>query len=538
MRNRFEPLIGGLLATFVLGCSDRVRMFEELSDVSLHAVPLATACTYNASAASKTMVVSLLANETAIIKNTSGFVQVNDTDCTTPVPATDVLRVSVTGSSADETVILDFTEGPFAFPTVGTAGLGITVDLGAGSNDTLEVLLGPLDDNVTLGTAGFSIVNSAAPGSDAFKDITQRNIESFVFDLGDGNDTISGSGATSPPLGTAFTPVGSVTIHGGDGDDTFLEGSAKTPREIISGGNGNDTIDYSARRTNLQVTLAPAATSSADDGDPTSPAEADDIKDDVEHVIGGSGNDSLVGGDNDDVLDGGPGNDTLVGGLGNDVLNGGSGNDWFYEGSSANGSDVFNGGSGLDTVDYSGRLSAVVVSMDGAAADDGDGGGEGDDVQADIENIIGGSGNDVLVGNDNNNVIIGGPGDDVVAGGAGYDTMSYVDHTASVTAALANLESGQASTGNGASGESDSIDPSIENLTGGSASDLLTGNSGDNEITGGTGNDTLIGGAGDDILEGGPVGNAEANRLDCGDGGDIGYSEGTAAGATRIDCEL
>ena len=42
---------------------------------------------------------------------------------------------------------------------------------------------------------------------------------------------------------------------------------------------------------------------------------------------------------------------------------------------------------------------------------------------ADIENVIGGSGNDLIVGNHRNNDLEGGDGDDVLAGGVGNDTI-------------------------------------------------------------------------------------------------------------------
>lgn len=42
-----------------------------------------------------------------------------------------------------------------------------------------------------------------------------------------------------------------------------------------------------------------------------------------------------------------------------------------------------------------------------------------------IENVIGGSGNDILLGNDANNVITGGAGNDTIDGGAGIDTAVY-----------------------------------------------------------------------------------------------------------------
>ena len=152
--------------------------------------------------------------------------------------------------------------------------------------------------------------------------------------------------------------------------------------------------------------------------------------------------------------------------------------------------------------------------------------------------MLGGAGNDVLTGNASNNRISGGPGNDVIAGGAGYDILSYASSASGVTATLPDPSLGAPSTGNGAVGESDSIDASIENLTGSAHDDVLTGNRAANELSGGAGNDTLIGGAGDDILEGGPPANGESNRLECGAGDDIAFAEGTGLGASTHDCEL
>ncbi len=52
------------------------------------------------------------------------------------------------------------------------------------------------------------------------------------------------------------------------------------------------------------------------------------------------------------------------------------------------GPDVFEGGTGVDTVFYKFRSTAVTVDLDGFA-DDG-ARGEGDNVLADVENLVGG----------------------------------------------------------------------------------------------------------------------------------------------------
>jgi hypothetical protein len=95
-------------------------------------------------------------------------------------------------------------------------------------------------------------------------------------------------------------------------------------------------------------------------------------------------------------------------------------------------------------------MRAVPISADpDGNSDDGEG-GEGDDVETDVEGLAGGSGNDVLTGWTGTNVISGGGGDDILNGEQGDDT-----------------------------------------LDGGPGSDQLTGGAGLDIIDGGAGNDAL-----------------------------------------------
>jgi RTX calcium-binding nonapeptide repeat (4 copies) len=115
---------------------------------------------------------------------------------------------------------------------------------------------------------------------------------------------------------------------------------------------------------------------------------------------GGTGNDDLKGTGVDDFLFGEDGNDTLDG---------------------AGGTDVLNGGPGVDTAYYKFRANAVTVTLDGLA-DDGEGGGEADNV-LEVENIVGGDGPDILSGDAGANAISGGPDNDKLDGGAGADVL-------------------------------------------------------------------------------------------------------------------
>jgi Ca2+-binding RTX toxin-like protein len=209
-----------------------------------------------------------------------------------------------------------------------------------------------------------------------------------------GNDRLEVVGTTRGQLFVAGidTPA---TIDGGAGNDTIIGGDAN---DVLVGGRGNDNID------------------------------------------GGAGNDLLSGGDGKDKLHGQDGNDTLFGCAGNDGLSGGAG------------ADRFSGGRGSDTVDYSDQTKDVLIVIgdfvrpdpwplhgsDGRETGEtvlpypqdiqidtlrGTGWAEGDNINTDVENAIGGSGNDVIVGSDVSNVLVGNAGEDSLYGGFGRDTM-------------------------------------------------------------------------------------------------------------------
>ena len=85
--------------------------------------------------------------------------------------------------------------------------------------------------------------------------------------------------------------------------------------------------------------------------------------------------------------------------------------------------DVLSGGAGYDIASYAPRADALTLSI-GDGANDGDrAAGERDDVRADVEEVRGGSGNDVLTGDANANVLDGNGGNDTLLGMGGNDTL-------------------------------------------------------------------------------------------------------------------
>jgi Ca2+-binding RTX toxin-like protein len=182
-------------------------------------------------------------------------------------------------------------------------------------------------------------------------------------------------------------------------------------------------------------------------------------------LYGQNGNDKLYGGRWDDQLDGGPGNDLETGGLGNDVFFAGDGRDtvtggggidtlvapdtgnlWKITGSgsgrlntttsfrqirnlvggSANDTFTFTrygfmggvvvGGAGVNTLDYSAYRPGVIANLFNGSAS-ATGGISG------ITNVVGSSGNDILVGDGQDNQLIGGRGRDILIGGGGTDKL-------------------------------------------------------------------------------------------------------------------
>ena len=528
----------------------RVDKDDPLAELGQHLSPLGTQCTFNTSTGLMTVVVAT--GETAVIQRSAADSSIlqNGQACDNPVTASSLKKISITGSSGDETVLLDFTYGLFATGTTSTASSGIAVDLGGGTGDKLAIKGTNGADTFTFGASGILL------NTDAYKDITFAGVEAYVVSLGDGDDVFTASG--SAVAGAVFPSA--ISVFGGPGNDTFNEGSASTPSETLWGGSGTDPVNYGSRTAAVTVTVG----TGADDG---VASEADDINDDVEVVTGGTGNDSLTASATGSTLNGGPGNDTLIGGAGNDTLNGGTGNDTlrggdgndtmngddgndtFDEGSASNGMDVMNGGNGTDLVDYSARTVALVVTMDGAAANDGEA-NEKDNVKGDVENIKGGSGDDTITGNSLNNVIDGGDGNDILAGGAGDDTfpqgsaadgndtisggagvdlVTYADRTADITAVL----DGSTASGDTGNGEADILGTDVENLYGGSGNDTLTGNASANEIVGNAGDDTIDGLAGDDILEG----SADDDTINCGAGFDTNVGA-VGTDVVNSDCEI
>lgn len=445
------------------------------------------------------------------------------------------------------------------------AGVGDQNLFGNAGNDTL---VGGAGDDKLYGVSGNDTA-FGGPGDDELhggngvdhlsggdgRDLVRGQDGDDVLDGGGGDDDVRGGEGSDlvaggegddrldVPVAEANDPGaarGADRLRGGPGNDRLGGGEEEEApdADVLSGGDGVDIADFSARSSSIRIDL------DGIDNDGR-PGEHDDVQPDVENVIGGSDSDTLLGsaaanvldgrngddrvsgreGDDtleggrdnagSDTLSGGEGRDTLIGGPGDDALEGGAGGDVLFGGG---GGDALDGGAGDDTL-YGG---AGRDDLDGGEGDDRLDGAEPDLIGADGgDDLKGGPGADVLQGGAGDDELDGGTGADVISGEAGRDTVSYENRSSPVTVTLDGLPN------DGEDGEGDNVAADVEAVRGGSVGDDLTGNGESNRLDGESGEDLVDGGAGRDVLAGGNASDVmrardgEADIVACGDDDDL-----------------
>jgi Ca2+-binding RTX toxin-like protein len=157
----------------------------------------------------------------------------------------------------------------------------------------------------------------------------------------DGDDDIEGTDGDDVIIAGA----GDDEIDGHDGDDVICGGNGDDEidggddEDRIYGGSGTDTVTYEHRDHSVTVTLA------GNDDDDGESGEHDNVRSDVEKVVGGDAGDVLIGDSDRNWLYGGDGNDLLKGRGDRDRLFGESGNDTLRGGPDV---DRCDGGFGVD----------------------------------------------------------------------------------------------------------------------------------------------------------------------------------------------
>lgn len=315
--------------------------------------------------------------------------------------------------------------GGSAADTINASGAaaGVVLDGADGDDD----LTGSPFDDVLVGGAG----NDSASGGAGDDRIFVEDGEDDDFDGGDGDD-VAFADLDDSDQDVEFVLFGSTS----GGDPTLVPGGSATINNrvlTVTGGGASDLIGVSLSQDGqsalvLELPDYPNAT------DEPFVSEFPIADFDSVLVNLGSGADLFQGTDLDDqiTINGNDGNDVIAGGAASDVINGGNGDDWLFgrggddSVSGGAGGDFQSGGAGNDTATYAGGQQDVLVGV-GQIPDDG-ARGEGDNVQLDIETVIGGNGNDRLNTQGSTGMrFIGGPGRDIITGGSGSDEYALLD---------------------------------------------------------------------------------------------------------------
>ncbi len=447
--------------------------------------------------------------------------------------------------------------------------------IGRSGNDTLiagsgaDVLYG--DDNSATSVDGTETGNDSLLG-DAGNDTLYGGLGDDSLWGGADNDTLfGGSGADYLNGGSGIN-----TMQGNDGDDLFYLADA-TSTNTITGGNNTDTLDFGGAASSVTIDISNSTSSQSSGGGGTLR-----LTDAIENVSGSDSSDTITGNSLVNVISGGNGADTIYGGLGGDTLYGGAGNDRIYadtlsgsitdtsvntlyggEGSDllwgsmgadfiygddgnsygttsndtiyaisgSDGNDYINGGQNTDTVDYSsiGSSYAINVTLNGSTNATVTISGGDNDTIVNIEDFIGGLGNDTIRGDNADNYLSGSGGDDTLfggggndvlddrlgvntfAGGAGNDTIigtgnaanSWIDYSIDGINEGAYTDLSDTLAQHISNSRGNDVITAIDHMTGTNYADTFYGNANVNTIEGGAGNDRIEGYGGNDVLDGG-----------------------------------
>jgi Ca2+-binding RTX toxin-like protein len=298
-------------------------------------------------------------------------------------------------------------------------GVGIDTLIGGGGNDiyTVHNSAAVIQENPGEGT---DTVWSDATSYTLSANVENINLVGSVTGTGnDGNNTIIAYGA------------GDKTMNGGGGDDVLIGGIGN---DILNGGDGNDILDGGvgvntliggAGDDNYGVhNTSDIIVENADGGNDTvwSDAASYTLSANVENLaligsVNGTGND----GDNQ-IIGYGAGDNIISGGKGNDYLAGGAGNDTYVINADKDFGTktiVETADAGKDTISFAGSSTAINIDLSLTTAQ-----AVTDKIQlvlplVNLENVVGGAGNDTIAGNSLNNTLTGGAGADkfVFSGG-------------------------------------------------------------------------------------------------------------------------
>ncbi|MES0884378.1 hypothetical protein [Roseibium sp. SCP14] len=361
-------------------------------------------------------------------------------------------------------------------------------------------LTGNAGDNVLTGASGDDRLTGGA-GADHIIGGAGFDYAMYSTSIASVSINFKTGAHTGDAAGDTFESI--EGLIGSQYDDTFVSGSEAL---VLSGGTGQDTVDYSSSDAGVDIELVNGSTGIGGD------AEGDAFYS-IERVIGSA---------HDDVLRSRTSGTELIGGAGDDVYIVDTGVD-ITELDGEGIDEVQTYSEGLNLADYANIENLTYLGNNNVAMTGTD---ENNTLKAGSKHdtITGGMGNDRLIGGDGSDTFVFyvGDGNDVVedfeATGSVTDKLEFSgsvfatqqaaldaavdDGSGNVvftvgtdTITLENVSLNELST--------DHIVLRLDNFNGTNSAETLTGNAGANRIDGKGGNDVLIGLGGADQLIGG-----------------------------------
>jgi hypothetical protein len=278
------------------------------------------------------------------------------------------------------------------------------LEYGQSSSDSTFVTTRVVGTDVRLRSgAGIQNIFGGCQRVDAFEvSCPSASVRLVNASLGDGDDFFQSR--TALP----------TRVDGKGGNDRYTGAtSGFRSRVDFFGGPGRDTATYNGSITPVEVRKDEVA------NDGRIGFDLDNIRADVEHLVGSQHGDLLVGSDSGvtEFFEGVGGNDTLSGLGGPDI---------FLSASVPDGADRMTGGSGFDVISYETRIRPINATLNFGGADDG-AAGEGDEIIGGNERINGGNAGDTIRapdGSTGSHVLFGGGGDDTIEGADGPDSIN------------------------------------------------------------------------------------------------------------------
>lgn len=453
---------------------------------------------------------------------------INGTDLTLTASGTDDLMLSLGGGDsitilgqlgndtkkhieavkfADGTIVTsEFLKAGAILGTVGAdslaGGSGDDILVGSGGADTLDGQGGA--DTVYGGVGADTLYGGSGD-------------ETYLFNLGDGSDTVIDSNSTNGDTISFGAGIAAsdlvITRDAGTTDLIIVYGSAANKIRVVDhfsilGTNKIEKIKLAdgtiITSDNFSSVEAINGTEVSDAIQATSTANAVYAYEGNDVVDLNEGDDAGYGGIGNDVVRGLAGSDSIYGQAGDDALYGGDGDDLLDGGTE---DDFLVGGSGADTYVFS-EGSDLIDENNTSDTSTGDMVVFGDGVSvADVMfSRTGASGEDLTIslrGTDQSLTILGQFGTDT---SKQVESFKFADETRTIAGGLpiitAGTEDDDTITGTALDDVFDGFegDDSLQGLDG---ADILYGSDGDDTLSGNGGDDILVGGIGADSIAGG-----------------------------------